>query len=111
MQLDSLMICHLVNELNQQLIGAQIREIHQTDDRMFEIELFRADAKPMHLLLCAYTPTYLCVLSHKRKNTNFIPSQTFCMSMRKHLEGSRIASVTQINMDRIVRIEDGKIVM
>ena len=37
MQLDSLMICHLVNELNQQLIGAQIREIHQTDDRMFEI--------------------------------------------------------------------------
>ena len=53
MQLDSLMICHLVNELNQQLIGAQIREIHQTDDRMFEIELFRADAKPMHLLLCA----------------------------------------------------------
>ena len=49
MQLDSLMICHLVNELNQQLIGAQIREIHQTDDRMFEIELFRADAKPMHL--------------------------------------------------------------
>jgi len=75
MQLDSLMTCHLVNELNQQLIGAQIREIHQTDDRMFEIELFRVDAKPMHLLLCAYTPTYLCVLSHKRKNTNFIPSQ------------------------------------
>lgn len=109
MQLDSLMICHLVNELNQQLIGAQIREIHQTDDRMFEIELFRADAKPMHLLLCAYTPTYLCVLSHKRKNTNFIPSQTFCMSMRKHLEGSRIASVTQINMDRIVRIEFNRI--
>lgn len=109
MQLDSLMICHLVNELNQQLIGAQIREIHQTDDRMFEIELFRVDAKPMHLLLCAYTPTYLCVLSHKRKNTNFIPSQTFCMSMRKHLEGSRIASVTQINMDRIVRIEFNRI--
>lgn len=109
MQLDSVMICHLVSELKDFLIGAQIREIHQTDDRMFEIELFRADAKPLHLLLCAYTPTYLCVLDHKRKNTNFIPSQTFCMSMRKHLEGSRISSVTQINMDRIIRIECNRI--
>ena len=58
MQLDSLMIYHLTKELNQSLLGAQVREIHQIDSRLFELELFKIDTKPIHFLLSAQTPTY-----------------------------------------------------
>jgi Predicted RNA-binding protein homologous to eukaryotic snRNP len=109
MQLDSLMIYHLTKELNQSLLGAQVREIHQIDSRLFELELFKIDTKPMHFLLSAQTPTYACILFEKRKNSNFIPAQNFCMSLRKHLEGSRIVSIEQMNLDRIIRIEFNRI--
>ena len=99
MILDSFIIHGLLCELNTSLQTAQVRQIHQTDPRIIDMELFRPGSGSFHLILSAYTPPVFYI--KKNGGTYGIP-QTFCMTLRKHLEGSRFSGAEQIHMDRIV---------
>lgn len=103
MNLDSTALYLLSKELRDQLYFASVRQIHQIDHRIMDLELFRPDNKPVHLIINTYTPILYLTTSDKYKN-QYTPSQTFCMTLRKHLEGSRISNVEQMDGDRIIVI-------
>ena len=112
MFIDSVIVYGLVKELKEQLLSSQVKQIHQTDARVLDIELYRPMASPAHLILCVQNPPYLYASCGEKKKQQYIDSQTFCMTLRKHLEGSRLSDIRQIQMDRIVclsfdRIETG----
>lgn len=112
MFIDSVILYGLVKELKEQLLAAQVKQIHQTDPRVLDMELYRPMSSPAHLILCVQNPPYLYAVSGSKKKQQYIDSQTFCMTLRKHLEGSRLSDITQVQMDRIVclsfdRIETG----
>lgn len=116
MFIDSVLLYGLVKELRQALTGAQVRQIHQTDDRVITIELYRPGASPAELFLSAQNPPSLYTARPSKKNSQYIAAQNFCMNLRKNLEGSRLSSIEQIQMDRIVRLSfdrietDGRII-
>lgn len=107
MQLDSMTLFAIVKEMSKLLTFAQVRKIHQINPRIFVIELFCSDAKQRLLVLNTYTPPLLYV--SETITSGFSPSQTFCMSLRKHLEGSRISHIEQIAMDRVLEISFDRI--
>lgn len=112
MFIDSVILYGLVKELKEQLLSAQVKQIHQTDPRVLDVELYRPMSSPAHLILCVQNPPYLYAAFDNRKKQQYIDSQTFCMTLRKHLEGSRLSDIAQVQMDRIVclsfdRIETG----
>lgn len=112
MQIDSATLYVFVKELKQLMAGAQVRQIHQIDNRIMDIELFCPSAKPVHLICNTHTPPVVYISTKGKKQNQYAPSQTFCMTLRKHLEGSRLSHVEQIEMDRILafsfdRIEAG----
>lgn len=116
MFIDSVLLYGLVKELRQALTGAQVRQIHQTDERVITIELYRPGSSPAELFLSAQNPPSIYAARPSRKNSQYMAAQNFCMNLRKNLEGSRLSSIEQIQMDRIVRLSfdrietDGRII-
>lgn len=111
MFIDSLILYGLVKELKTALLSSQVKQIHQTDTRVLDMELYRPMSSPIHLIFCAQNPPCLYMDSAK-KRSQYIDSQTFCMTLRKNLEGSRLSNIEQIQLDRILcfsfdRIETG----
>ena len=109
MFIDSVLLYGLVKELQQMLAGSQVRQIHQTDERVIDIELYRPGASPVHLFLSAQNPPCLYAARQSKKRCQYIAAQNFCMTLRKNLEGSRLSSLEQIQMDRIVRLSFDRI--
>lgn len=108
MFIDSTVLYGLIKELKASLLSAQVKQIHQIDARVFDIELYRPMASSAHLILCIQTPPYFYAVTGNKK-TSYVEPQTFCMSLRKNLEGSRLSVITQIQMDRIVKISFDRI--
>lgn len=63
MQIDSAVLYIFRKELAAKIIPAQVRQIHQIDNRIIDIELFRSYEKPIHLIFDTYRPFNL----HHRK--------------------------------------------
>lgn len=108
MFIDSTILYGLVKELKAMLLSTQVKQIHQLDARVFDIELYRPMASAAHLILCVQNPPYLYAVSSRIKSA-YIEAQTFCMTLRKHLEGSRLSDIAQIQMDRIVKLSFDRI--
>lgn len=107
MQLDSMSLFTIVKEMRKILLFSQVRKIHQINPRIFVIELFCSDAKQRLLIINTYTPPILYV--SETIDSGYSPSQTFCMSLRKHLEGSRLSHIEQIAMDRVLTLSFDRI--
>ena len=109
MFIDSVLLYGLVKELAAGLTGAQVRQIHQSDDRVMDIELYRPGASPVHLFMSAQNPPYLYAARQSKKRCQYVAAQNFCMTLRKNLEGARLSAVEQVQMDRIVRLSFDRI--
>ena len=108
MQIDSSTLYLYVKGLNKLLISSQIRQIHQIDQKIFDLELFRPNSSPLHLIINLHPPP-IFYISSKNRHPQYIASQTFCMTLRKYLEGARISSIRQLDMDRLVAISADRI--
>ncbi len=109
MFIDSVLLYGLVKELKETLRAAQVRQIHQTDQRVIDIELYCPASAPVHLMASAQNPPCLYTMRQSKKDSQYIASQNFCMTLRKHLEGARLADIEQVQMDRIVKISFDRI--
>lgn len=105
MFLDSTILFGLAGEMRETLRAAVVRQIHQLDARVVDIELYRPALPPVHLILSAQNPPCVYTLVHakKQKESPYIASQNFIMTLRKNLEGARLADIEQIRLDRILR--------
>lgn len=109
MFIDSMLLYGLVKELQETILFSQVRQIHQTDARVIDIELYRPAASPIHLIIHAQNPPFLYTARQSKKESQYIASQNFCMTLRKNLEGSRLSVIEQVQMDRIVKFSFDRI--
>lgn len=109
MQIDSAVLYVLVKELRKKIESCQVRQIHQVDNRIMDMELYCTDGDVVSLILNTYNPPILYLTGKGRNKKQYSPSQTFCMTLRKYLEGSRLSHMEQVAMDRIVSLSFDRI--
>ncbi|MFQ8945293.1 NFACT family protein [Veillonella rogosae] len=108
MNLDGLTMSVLAKELNKRLQTGQIQKLYQIDKTtlLFKIRALNEDQN----LIITVGATPAMYLSKPLQDLPKEPS-SLCMFLRKHIEGSRIVKVEQINGDRIMCIQTDKLEM
>ena len=108
MNLDGLTMSVLAKELNERLQTGQIQKLYQIDKTtlLFKIRAHNEDQN----LIVTVGATPAMYLSKPLQDLPKEPS-SLCMFLRKHIEGSRIVKVEQINGDRIMCIQTDKLEM
>ena len=108
MNLDGLTMSVLAKELNERLQTGQIQKLYQIDKTtlLFKIRALNKDQS----LVITVGATPAMYLSKPIQDLPKEPS-SLCMFLRKHIEGSRIVKVEQINGDRIMCIQTDKLEM
>lgn len=108
MNLDGLTMSVLAKELNERLQTVQIQKLYQIDKTtlLFKIRALNEDQS----LVITVGATPAMYLSKPLQDLPKEPS-SLCMFLRKHIEGSRIVKVEQINGDRIMCIQTDKLEM
>lgn len=108
MNLDGLTMSVLAKELNERLQTGQIQKLYQIDKTtlLFKIRALNEDQS----LVITVGATPAMYLSKSLQDLPKEPS-SLCMFLRKHIEGSRIVKVEQINGDRIMCIQTDKLEM
>jgi predicted ribosome quality control (RQC) complex YloA/Tae2 family protein len=100
---DGLTIAALVNDWNEQWIGARIDKIHQPNERDLVLSL-RTRTGNARLLLSAHRTNARSHKLERGRPTNPEEPPMFCMLLRKRIEGGRIVHVQQQGWDRILSI-------
>lgn len=103
MAFDGITIAALAKELNDTLQNEHISKIIQPEPDALLIS-FKTQKGIKRLLLSANASLPLVYLTDKNSNAP-LSAPTFCMLLRKHLQGGRIVSITQPDMERIIRIK------
>ena len=108
MNLDGLTMSVLAKELNERLQTGQIQKLYQIDKTtlLFKIRALNEDQS----LVITVGATPAMYLSKPIQDLPKEPS-SLCMFLRKHIEGSRIVKVEEINGDRIMCIQTDKLEM
>ena len=108
MNLDGLTMSVFAKELNERLQTGQIQKLYQIDKTtlLFKIRALNEDQS----LVITVGATPAMYLSKPIQDLPKEPS-SLCMFLRKHIEGSRIVKVEQINGDRIMCIQTDKLEM
>ena len=103
MPLDAICLSALTSELSDKLTGGRIDKVQQPERDMLLISL-RSKGENLRLLISAGTGSARVHLT-KASFENPAEPPMFCMLMRKHLVGARIASVSQPEGERMLCIE------
>lgn len=101
MSFDGLFTHAMVHELDDKLAGGRIMKIHQP----YANEIFliiRHNRQNFPVLLSAH-PAFARAQISKIKYTNPQTAPNFAMMLRKHLEGSKLIKIEQVENDRIIR--------
>ncbi len=103
MSLDGFSMAPLAAELDQMLNGGRIDKITQPNRHSVILSVRRPGQN--HLLEISIHPQNpsLHLLSHSPENPPEPP--TFCMVLRKQLEGGRIAGIRQHGLDRLIFVD------
>ena len=103
MAFDGIVIANLVHDLNQKIVSGRISKIAQPekDELLFTI---KGNRETLRLLISANASLPLVYFTENNKPSP-LTAPNFCMLLRKHIANGRILSVTQPEMERIIRIE------
>ncbi|MDF2813862.1 MAG: fibronectin/fibrinogen-binding protein, partial [Paenibacillus sp.] len=102
MSLDGLVTRAIAQEIGI-CTGGRIHKIHQPSEHDIVMQI-RAQGNTYKLLLSA-NPTYPRVHFTGESFVNPVEAPMFCMLLRKHCEGAVIESITQIGMERMLKID------
>ncbi len=102
MPFDGMVLAAVKNELSASLTGLRIEKIYQPAKEEVHLILGRPGEK--HRLLLSADPGLARVHLTSRAGENPPSPPVFCMVLRKHLEGGRIAGFSQPGYDRTLAI-------
>ena len=103
MAFDGLTVACLVKECNDKIIGGRIMKIAQPEND--ELLLTRKNGKDQHRMLISADPSLpLCYFTSQNKQSP-MTAPTFCMLLRKHIQNARIISITQPELERVIKME------
>jgi predicted ribosome quality control (RQC) complex YloA/Tae2 family protein len=103
MPFDGLAIKAITRELNSDLVDARIDKIYQPERDELFISIRQAKAGTVRLVISA-NPRWARLHISSEKKANPSQPSSFCMLLRKYLEGGKIKEIKQIGMERIVYI-------
>ncbi len=104
MPFDGMAIKALVEELNSRLLDARIDKIHQPEKDELLLTTRHPKIGTHRLLISANARWSRMHITEARKPNPAIPP-SFCMLLRKYLEGGKIKSIRQVDFERIVYID------
>ena len=90
----------VVHELKEVITNSRVNNIFQFDAKTLLFKLHKTDCPPLRLIMEAGRRLHLT--AYALKPPQFPPA--FCMALRKHLRGARIANVEQQEFERIVTV-------
>ena len=103
MPLDAICLGAVTNELNQALAGCRVEKVYQPDrDEIVLQTRGQGGAKRLLLSIAAGAPR-VHFIDAARENPAAPPM--FCMLLRKHVQGAKIAAITQPTVERMLAIE------
>ena len=103
MPLDSITLGAVCSDIKKEIAGAKIDKIHQPEK--YELMFFMRTKSGMSRLLIAATPNDARIHLTEERRENPASAPMFCMLMRKHLQGARVADIRQVGMERVVEID------
>ena len=103
MNLDGFSMRPLTLELKKFLVGGRIDKISQQNKVTFTITIRQPGQT--FLLKISVAPQNPAMYLVKKSAENLPEPSTFCMVLRKNLEGGRIAEIRQFELDRIIFID------
>lgn len=103
MSYDGIVMRAVTFELNNNLKGARIDKIYQPGKK--EVILHIRQPGHTHKLLLSANAQEAGVYLTEQARPNPTEPPLFCMVLRKHLEGGKILSFEQVNMERIMKIQ------
>lgn len=102
MALDAGMLGFLVREMNERLAGGKVDKIYQPGKEEIIIVLRAAGGEHRLLLSAGAAGPRMHLTEMKPENPTTPPM--FCMMLRKHFVGARLAEVTQLGFERAARL-------
>ena len=103
MPLDAICLAAVRHELAGQIIGMKIDKVQQPERDVIIFSLRGNNGNALKLLISAGpNDKRIHLTNHKHENPEAAPM--FCMLLRKHLTGARIAGITQPPAERILVI-------
>jgi predicted ribosome quality control (RQC) complex YloA/Tae2 family protein len=105
MAFDSTVLAAVVAELSERLTGGRISKIYQPIVDEIALLIYAGGANHRLLLSANARFARLHLSRIEKKNPQAPP--TFCMLLRKYIEGGRILSIQQVGRDRICRLQIG----
>ena len=103
MSFDGTTIHELAYELNNELSGGKINKIAQPESE--ELLLTIKSNGKNHLLLISSNASLPLIYLTMSKKESPITAPNFCMVLRKYIGSGVIKSITQIDFERIIRLE------
>jgi predicted ribosome quality control (RQC) complex YloA/Tae2 family protein len=97
--LTSLELSVVVREL-QQLVGSKVNKINQPSTRVLMLDLFKTGGHKFLVKVDSGIGMYATSYASPNPLTPF----GFCLFLRKHLNGSKLVSIIQNNLERIIEI-------
>jgi predicted ribosome quality control (RQC) complex YloA/Tae2 family protein len=107
MTFDGLIVAAVVSELRRWLIGGRVQHVRQHNQTDLTLEI-RVPGRT-HLLYLSADARF--PRAHLTSSAKPVPPQPphFCMTLRKHLEGSTLTNIEQVGFDRILRFQFNRI--
>lgn len=100
---DGIVISNITKELSEHLTGGRINKIAQPEKDALLLTIKGLNGQE-RLFLSANASLPLIYLTYKNRTSPMV-APNFCMLLRKHLNSARILSITQPDMERIIKIE------
>lgn len=100
MPLDAVCLSAVVRELQETLPGRTIDKIHQPGRDMVILSLRGG----LHLLMSAASGQARCHYTTLHRENPAVPPR-LCVLLRRHMLGGRIAALTQLPRERVIRLE------
>jgi len=103
MSFDGSTIHELAYELNNELSGCKINKIAQPENEELLLTI-KGNGKTNRLLISSNASLPLIYLTNTKKESP-LSAPNFCMVLRKHLNNGTIKSISQIDFERVIKIE------
>ncbi|MCL2368980.1 MAG: NFACT family protein [Oscillospiraceae bacterium] len=103
MPLDAVYLSALLTELRPQLVGARVDKVQQPERDKLLLSMRGGGGKGKLLLAAGVGSARLHFTDRAYENPASPPM--FCMLLRKHLTGARLAEIIQPPMERVARLE------
>lgn len=100
---DGITVRALISELNETIFNGRVDKIYQPEKDELILTIRRN--KNNYKLFISANPSFPRFHLYSEKKDNPLVAPSFCMLLRKHLLGSKIISIKQVSLERVIEFK------